>query len=66
VTADKFARHVRLFAEAEGIFSDNDFDLLPGETKIVRFFARSDGETAFVPASPGRVWAESMADWVKL
>jgi beta-mannosidase len=66
VTADKFARHVRLFAEAEGVFSDNDFDLLPGETKIVRFFARSDGETAFVPASPGRVWAESMADWVKL
>lgn len=65
VTADKFARHVRLFAEAEGIFSDNDFDLLPGEMKIVRFLARSNGESAFVPASPGKVSAESLADWVK-
>jgi len=65
VTADKFARHVRLFAEAEGMFSDNDFDLLPGETKVVRFYARSGGEAPFVPASPGKVWAESLADWVK-
>ena len=39
LTADKLAKNVHLSMEQEGFFSDNYFDLLPGETK--KIFCRS-------------------------
>ena len=65
IETDRLARYVRLFSELEGIFTDNDFDLLPGLPKTIGFLERSDGESAFVPAPPGRVTVQSMADWIK-
>lgn len=41
VTSSKFAKSVELTAEVDGIFSDNGFDLLPGETKIIDFTPHS-------------------------
>ncbi|WP_221802033.1 beta-mannosidase [Paenibacillus typhae] len=45
VSSDVLARGVYLTAEQEGIFSDNFFDLLPGEEKTVQFLRRG-GVTA--------------------
>jgi beta-mannosidase len=44
VTTDKLAKNVCLTTEIEGTFSDNYFDLLPGETKIIRFFPRDKND----------------------
>jgi beta-mannosidase len=45
VTSTAFARGVFLSTETEGSFSDNYFDLLPGQKKIVTFrpFKKTDG-----------------------
>ncbi|AIQ50748.1 beta-mannosidase [Paenibacillus sp. FSL R7-0331] len=40
VSTDVLARGVYLTAEQEGIFSDNYFDLLPGQVKTVQFLRR--------------------------
>ena len=42
VKADKYARVVELYGE--GTFSDNYFDLLPGEEKTVTFDGNLDSE----------------------
>ncbi|MNF11119.1 hypothetical protein D3C80_2122580 [compost metagenome] len=72
VSSDVLARGVYLTAEQEGIFSDNFFDLLPGEEKTVQFL-QSGGLTAgveagtpdFTPAVPQGLEVRSMADYVK-
>ncbi|OKP92811.1 beta-galactosidase [Paenibacillus sp. P3E] len=65
VTSNVLARGVYLTTEEEGIFSDNFFDLLPGETKTVEFFLRGSGEADFVPAAPKGLEIRSMADYVE-
>jgi beta-mannosidase len=37
LTCDKFARYVFLSIDREGFFSDNYFNLMPGEKKIISF-----------------------------
>ncbi|MHA6534057.1 beta-mannosidase [Paenibacillus sp. BAC0078] len=64
VTSDVLARGVYLTAEEEGIFSDNFFDLLPGETKTVEFFLRGNATEDFIPAAPKGLEIHSMADYV--
>ncbi|MNW68754.1 hypothetical protein D3C74_476020 [compost metagenome] len=65
VSSDVLARGVYLTAEEEGIFSDNFFDLLPGEPKTVQFSLRGSGEQDFIPAAPKGLEVRSMADYVK-
>lgn len=62
---DVLAKHVWLSSEAEGVFSDNNFDLLPGQPVTLLFKARSDGNQPFLAADPGKVVVRSMADFVK-
>ncbi len=64
---DKLARQVWLHAEEEGIFSDNFFDLIPGQPVTVEFRRRggSGSEEAFVLGSPGTLSVRSMRDFVK-
>ena len=66
LTTDTLAKQVWLTAEADGIFSDNYFDLLPGVPHTVEFLARPEGSVAFLPAEPGAVTVCSMADFVHL
>ena len=40
VTSDKYARAIEFYAD--GAFTDNYFDLLPGETKIISFDGDGD------------------------
>lgn len=63
---DVLATQVWLSAETEGYFSDNFFDLIPGQPVTVQFFARESGDRAFAAASPGPLSVSSMADYVKL
>ncbi|NGZ75847.1 beta-mannosidase [Saccharibacillus alkalitolerans] len=61
---DVLAKQVRLTAEEEGVFTDNYFDLVPGEKVYVEFWARGeDGTLAHGPA--GAVAVQSMADFIK-
>lgn len=64
VSSNVLARGVHLIAEEEGIFSDNFFDLLPGEPKTVQFQLRGSGDRDFVPAAPKGLEIHSMADYV--
>ncbi|MFS0723356.1 beta-mannosidase [Paenibacillus sp. 1P07SE] len=64
LSTDVLAKQVWLSSEAEGIFSDNYFDLLPGHPVTVSFEARSNGERPFVPAAPGALVVRSMADFI--
>lgn len=64
VSSNVLARGVYLTAEEEGIFSDNFFDLLPGELKTVQFSLRGSGAQGFVPAAPKGLEVRSMADYV--
>lgn len=41
VQANEFAKHVWLSANVDGIFTDNNFDLLPGEPRIIGFRPRA-------------------------
>lgn len=41
ITTDQFAKGIWLDTEEAGYFSDNYFDLLPGETKVVQFIPRA-------------------------
>jgi len=63
---DTLAKQVALFAEAEGIFTDNWFDLIPGIPVTVEFLGRGAAGRAFAPAPPGRVTVRSFADWIGL
>ncbi|MFD2671878.1 beta-mannosidase [Marinicrinis sediminis] len=64
ITSSHLARHVWLTAEEEGMFSDNDFDLLPGKPKTIHFYGRNIQQQQFQPAQPGRVEATSIADYM--
>lgn len=65
VSSNVLARGVYLTSEDEGIFSDNFFDLLPGQPKTVSFLLRSGGEQHFVPAAPKGLAVSSMADYIE-
>ncbi|RUT31741.1 glycoside hydrolase family 2 protein [Paenibacillus zeisoli] len=60
---DTLARQVWLSTSEEGIFSDNFFDLIPGQPRTVEFKLRS-GEGSFVPAAASALEVRSMADFV--
>ncbi|WP_337588180.1 glycoside hydrolase family 2 protein, partial [Paenibacillus graminis] len=64
VTSDALARGVYLTAEEEGIFSDNFFDLLPGDSKTVEFFLSGSGEQDFTPSAPRGLEIYTMADYI--
>ncbi|MNI25434.1 hypothetical protein D3C73_790830 [compost metagenome] len=64
VSTDVLARGVYLTADEEGIFSDNFFDLLPGESKTVEFFLSGSGEQDFTPAAPKGLGIYTMADYI--
>lgn len=67
LSSDVLARGVHLTVEEEGIFSDNYFDLLPGEPKTVEFSIRSGssgGGADFTPAAPTGLVVRSMADYI--
>jgi len=64
LAADKLAKQVWIRAEAEGVFSDNFFDLVPGVPKTVTFLARG-GSAAFEPGHPGAVEVRSLIDFIK-
>ncbi|NMO95111.1 beta-mannosidase [Paenibacillus lemnae] len=59
------ARHVWLSSDIEGIFSDNDFDLIPGEPKDITFSRRSQGTDAFERERAGNVEILSMAHCIQ-
>lgn len=62
--SDALARQVWLSAEEEGIFSDNFFDLIPGEPHVVTFHRRSNGNEAFSLGKPGLLTIRSMKDFI--
>lgn len=64
LSSDVLARGVHLTVEEEGIFSDNFFDLLPGELKTIEFALRGSGEADFTPAAPTGLVVRSMADYI--
>ncbi|WP_068618148.1 beta-mannosidase [Paenibacillus tuaregi] len=61
---DALARQVWLSTQEEGVFSDNFFDLIPGQPRTVEFKLRKPGVGSFVPAAAGVVEIRSMADFV--
>ncbi|MCQ4086900.1 glycoside hydrolase family 2 protein [Saccharibacillus sp. JS10] len=60
---DKLAKQVWLNAEKEGVFTDNYFDLIPGEPVVVEFWARREDGTLSHSAS-GTVEVKSMSDFI--
>ena len=66
IESDKLAKQVHLSVEAEGYFSDNFFDLIPGVPRTVQFFARTGAldRPAFAASHPGAIEISSMWDWV--
>ncbi|WP_433946776.1 beta-mannosidase [Paenibacillus sp. SN-8-1] len=60
---DTLARQVWLSTPEEGIFTDNFFDLIPGQPRTVEFKLRS-GAGSFVPAAASALEVRSMADFV--
>jgi beta-mannosidase len=42
ISAERFAKNVRISTDAPGFFSDNYFDLLPGEQRRVLFRTEAD------------------------
>lgn len=63
--SDVLARHVWLSAEREGIFTDNDFDLVPGIPKTVGFLSSGGDSPYFRPQAPGQVTVRSITDFIK-
>ena len=64
LTTDTLAKQVWLSAEAEGQFTDNFFDLVPGIAKKVTFLSRQEGATLSSPSAPGNVHVKSMSDFI--
>lgn len=65
VSSDVLSRGVYLTADDEGIFSDNFFDLLPGQPKTVEFSRRgTEGSKDWIKALPNGLKIQSMADFV--
>jgi len=65
VSSNVLARGIYLSAEEEGIFSDNFFDLLPGQVKTVEFSLRGTSGQDWIPAAPKGLAVHSMADYVE-
>ncbi|GBF74059.1 glycoside hydrolase family 2 [Paenibacillus sp. 598K] len=65
LTTDTLAKQVWLSAEAEGVFSDNFFDLLPGQPVTVTFEKRDDEAQPFAIGQPGALSVRSMADFIR-
>ncbi|MFA9455625.1 glycoside hydrolase family 2 protein [Halalkalibacter sp. AB-rgal2] len=63
LTSNVLAKNVYLEAEEEGIFTDNYFDLLPGETKVITF--KEIGKQSFVPKRLDTLHVSSMLDHIK-
>lgn len=61
IESDTLAKDVWLSAEAEGEFSNNYFDLLPGKPEVVAFLSRTG--QGLLPGQPGGLKASSMADF---
>ncbi|WP_431803120.1 beta-mannosidase [Halobacillus andaensis] len=66
IETDKLAKQVWLSSEEEGIFSDNYFDLLPGEVKRISFLRKPTKEHGFSPGSPGKIEVKSMTDFINV
>lgn len=65
VSTDVLSRRVYLTADDEGIFSDNYFDLLPGQFKTVEFSRREkEGSEVWIKTIPNGLKIQSMADFV--
>lgn len=64
VTSDVLARGVYLTSDEEGIFSDNYFDLLPGQQRTIVFSRRGDAGGDWTPAVPKGLKVQSMVDFV--
>jgi beta-mannosidase len=64
VTSDVLARGVYLTSEDEGIFSDNYFDLLPGQPKTITFSKRGNDGRDWIPGAPKGLKVQSMVDFV--
>ncbi len=65
VETNVLAKQVWLSSETWGIFSDNYFDLIPGQKKKVQFYSR-DGSDGFVARLPGKLTVRSMADFIEI
>ncbi|MBR2566196.1 MAG: glycoside hydrolase family 2 protein [Paenibacillus sp.] len=63
--SDVLAKQVWLSSEAEGVFSDNFFDLIPGLPVKVKFISREALQFEDVISNPGSVEVRSMVDFIR-
>lgn len=64
--SDTLAKQVWISTEAEGVFSDNFFDLIPGIPVKVKFTSREGLQNAGAVSKAGAIEVRSMADFIKL
>lgn len=64
--SDTLAKQVWISTEAEGVFSDNFFDLIPGIPVKVKFTSREGLQHAGAASETGAIEVRSMADFIKL
>lgn len=64
--SDTLAKQVWISTEAEGVFSDNFFDLIPGIPAKVKFTSREGLQHAGAASETGAIEVRSMADFIKL
>ncbi|MCG7382384.1 glycoside hydrolase family 2 protein [Paenibacillus sp. ACRRY] len=64
--SDTLAKQVWISTEAEGVFSDNFFDLIPGIPVKVKFMSREGLQNAGAVSKAGAIEVRSMADFIKL
>ncbi|WP_127536154.1 beta-mannosidase [Paenibacillus illinoisensis] len=64
--SDTLAKQVWISTEAEGVFSDNFFDLIPGIPVKVKFTSREGLQNAGAASKAGEIEVRSMADFIKL
>ncbi|MFK0521316.1 glycosyl hydrolase 2 galactose-binding domain-containing protein [Paenibacillus illinoisensis] len=64
--SDTLAKQVWISTEAEGVFSDNFFDLIPGIPAKVKFTSREGLQNAGRVSKAGAIEVRSMADFIKL
>lgn len=62
LSTQALAKQVWLSTSSEGIFTDNFFDLIPGQQKKVGFLSR---ESHFAPAKPIDLVIQSMKDFIE-
>ncbi|WP_128104417.1 glycoside hydrolase family 2 protein [Paenibacillus sp. DCT19] len=64
--SDVLAKQVWISSEAEGVFSDNFFDLIPGIPVKVKFTSRAGLQDSSAASSAGSIQVRSMANFIKL